>query len=184
MAKRIQAVVATSKPLWAIGLQVALQLSRVEMVGIARNEQQTITLLERHWPQLLILDLEPAANMRVEAFIAKSQRQLHVVHVTSGRDRAALPTTVDIEGVRSLIVRWFPRARRAANDLTSRELEIVQLLAAGQRPSDIARLLCISDNTVKTHLAHINQKLNASSQLEIVRWWHTVTTEAAQQHVA
>lgn len=43
--------------------------------------------------------------------------------------------------------------------LTSREVEILDLVAAGHSNPGIARLLCIGESTVKTHLLHVFEKL-------------------------
>ncbi len=52
----------------------------------------------------------------------------------------------------------------ASLGLTPRELEVLQLLAAGQANKDIARALGVSPNTVKTHLAKLFEKLGANSR--------------------
>ena len=54
-------------------------------------------------------------------------------------------------------------------DLSERELEVLRLLARGQKPSAIAARLGISRTTVNNHKQHIFKKLNAHSQLEAVR---------------
>jgi DNA-binding NarL/FixJ family response regulator len=41
---------------------------------------------------------------------------------------------------------------------------VLQLLAAGQANKEIARTLALSPNTVKTHLARLFEKLEASSR--------------------
>ena len=51
--------------------------------------------------------------------------------------------------------------KKGPSDLTSRELEILQLLADGDTNLEIARRLLISPRTVKNHWAHIYQKLGA-----------------------
>jgi DNA-binding NarL/FixJ family response regulator len=53
-------------------------------------------------------------------------------------------------------------------ELSSRELEVLQCLAQGMTTSLIAAKLVISENTVKTHVRHILEKLEASNRLEAV----------------
>jgi DNA-binding NarL/FixJ family response regulator len=53
-------------------------------------------------------------------------------------------------------------------DLSSREMEVLQCLAQGMTTSQIAVRLVISENTVKTHVRHILEKLEASTRLEAV----------------
>ena len=54
----------------------------------------------------------------------------------------------------------------SAQSLTTRELEIVRLIAAGMRNQEIADLLSISSATVKRHIANAYGKLGASHRTE------------------
>jgi len=57
--------------------------------------------------------------------------------------------------------------RRLTEDLTPRELEIVQHVAAGHSNKRIARLLSISEGTVKTHLHSCFKKLGAANRVQL-----------------
>lgn len=52
--------------------------------------------------------------------------------------------------------------------LTPRELEIVRLLAKGNRNQDVGDILSISESTVKVHVRNIMEKLGASDRTEAV----------------
>ena len=52
--------------------------------------------------------------------------------------------------------------------LTDREREILACAAAGRSNKEIADQLCVSLDTVKTHLHHTYQKLNVSGRVEAV----------------
>lgn len=52
--------------------------------------------------------------------------------------------------------------------LSSREVEVLNCLAQGLTTSEIAAELFISDNTVKTHIRHIFEKVEASNRAEAV----------------
>jgi DNA-binding NarL/FixJ family response regulator len=52
--------------------------------------------------------------------------------------------------------------------LSARESEVLQLVAAGHRNRDIGKLLFISEETVKVHLRHINEKLGAKDRTHAV----------------
>jgi DNA-binding NarL/FixJ family response regulator len=54
------------------------------------------------------------------------------------------------------------------NTLTSREIEIVRLIAAGNRNRDVAVALSIAEATVKAHVQHIIEKLGARDRTEAV----------------
>jgi DNA-binding NarL/FixJ family response regulator len=62
----------------------------------------------------------------------------------------------------------------ADRGLSSRELEVLKCLAQGKTTAQISTELFISDNTVKTHVRHILEKLEASNRAEAV-------SKAAQQ---
>jgi two-component system nitrate/nitrite response regulator NarL len=59
------------------------------------------------------------------------------------------------------------RRRRRAFGLTRRELEIVRMVVAGYTNKEIAEQFSIGENTVKSHLTHIFNKLGASSRVEL-----------------
>jgi DNA-binding NarL/FixJ family response regulator len=48
--------------------------------------------------------------------------------------------------------------------LTEREVEVLRLLAAGNRNRDISQSLLLSEETVKSYLKHISEKLRASNR--------------------
>jgi DNA-binding NarL/FixJ family response regulator len=52
-------------------------------------------------------------------------------------------------------------------ELSQREREVVSLVASGYRNKEIANKLFISEQTVKTHLSNIFQKLEISDRLEL-----------------
>lgn len=52
--------------------------------------------------------------------------------------------------------------------LSDRELEVLNCLAGGQTTQQISNQLYISENTVKTHIRHILEKLEASNRTEAV----------------
>jgi DNA-binding NarL/FixJ family response regulator len=54
--------------------------------------------------------------------------------------------------------------------LTSREREIVQLLAEGKSSKEVATSLCISVKTAETHRANIMKKLQLHTVTELVRY--------------
>ncbi|AHH17648.1 transcriptional regulator [Nocardia nova SH22a] len=64
-----------------------------------------------------------------------------------------------------------PALSQAHPLLSTREVEVVELLAAGEPNRLIARKLSISEGTVKTHVTHILRKLGAANRAEAVAYW-------------
>lgn len=54
--------------------------------------------------------------------------------------------------------------------LTSRECEILRLIASGNTSKEIAEMLCISKNTVDTHRNKMLQKLNLANSASLVHY--------------
>jgi DNA-binding NarL/FixJ family response regulator len=61
-----------------------------------------------------------------------------------------------------------PAPPKELEELTSRELEVFQLIARGLSNSEIGERLFISDTTVKTHVTHVFQKLNLRDRVQAV----------------
>jgi DNA-binding NarL/FixJ family response regulator len=58
----------------------------------------------------------------------------------------------------------------AAPALTKREIEILQLVAEGHSNSQLARMLWVTEQTVKFHLSNIYRKLDVANRTEASRW--------------
>ena len=55
-------------------------------------------------------------------------------------------------------------------DLTRREQEILQLVAEGHSNANLAKLLWVTEQTIKFHLSNIYRKLDVSNRTEAARW--------------
>ena len=60
--------------------------------------------------------------------------------------------------------RLLDRMRAPQISLSSREIQVLELVAAGRSNTEVADELFISETTVKSHLAHIFSKLNVTSR--------------------
>jgi DNA-binding NarL/FixJ family response regulator len=57
---------------------------------------------------------------------------------------------------------------QAALEISPRELEVLQRLAAGRSNKEIAAQLAVSPNTVKTHVARLFEKLGAKRRTDAI----------------
>lgn len=80
--------------------------------------------------------------------------------------RAAATGTTALSG--SVATRLLHREEDPGNVLTSRELEVLQLVAQGRSNREIGAALFLSEATVKSHLVHINTKLGVRSRTSAV----------------
>ena len=55
-------------------------------------------------------------------------------------------------------------------DLTSRELDVLRLLGAGETNKGIAAALGITERTARTHVSHILSKLGLRSRTQAALW--------------
>jgi DNA-binding NarL/FixJ family response regulator len=71
-------------------------------------------------------------------------------------------------------------------ELTRRELEILQLVAEGHSNSQLARMLWVTEQTVKFHLSNIYRKLDVANRTEASRWaqLHGLLPEVAAETAA
>lgn len=80
-------------------------------------------------------------------------------------DAAADPSSFSAPDLAAAMRR---RMRDSGPVLTPRELEVLELLAEGYSVSQLARRLCVSQSTAKTHAARIYQKLGAGNRAQAV----------------
>jgi DNA-binding NarL/FixJ family response regulator len=66
---------------------------------------------------------------------------------------------------------WAPPAESSEHvDLTRREREILQLVAEGHSNATLAKMLWVTEQTVKFHLSNVYRKLDVSNRTEAARW--------------
>ena len=70
-----------------------------------------------------------------------------------------------------------------ADRVTPRELEVLGCLATGANNAEVAQALFISEATVKTHVAHLQEKLQARDRIQLVILAHRsgLPDDAARQ---
>lgn len=101
---------------------------------------------------------------------AAQQEALAVFEQLGARPAAeALRKQLHDAGVRGIARGARPSTREHPHGLTTRELQVLQLLCEGKRNAEIARRLCRSVRTVDHHLAAIFGKLGVDSRVEAIQ---------------
>jgi DNA-binding NarL/FixJ family response regulator len=169
-----------------------------EVVGEASDGAEAIRLAQTLKPDLILMDLRMPGMDGVAAITEIARRGIPVrvlVLTTYDTDSYVLPAieagatgyllkdapraellravraAAEGQGVLSPAVatRLMTRVRTPAPELLSqRELEVLELVAAGTTNRDAAVRLFISEATVKTHLLHIYAKLGVADRAAAV----------------
>lgn len=128
-------------------------------------------------PDLAIVVLSAVSDRRrvAAAFAAGATAYLskHAgpAEIAAEIERAVAPPIYVARDVPSVLVHGDRGAAgaRGVPHLTPRELEIMRLVD-GRSNREVARLLWVSDDTVKFHLGNIYRKLGVSSRTDAVAW--------------
>ena len=178
------------------GLRLSLSRSpHIRVIGEASDGATAVALAERRKPDVVIMDVrmpgmdgleatkqitEQSPEAAVLIFTAYSERSLLSRGLESGAKGYILKEAPHetllraIEKVAggetyvdpALMPAFFTKDRE--DMLTSREREILKLLADGMSNSDVAGKLYISQETVKSHVRHILTKLEADTRTHAV----------------
>ena len=84
--------------------------------------------------------------------------------------RQAFEHSVYFAGSRPAPVSWPHPVDAEVLDLTRREREILKLVAEGHSNAKLAKMLWVTEQTVKFHLSNVYRKLNVSNRTEAARW--------------
>lgn len=168
-----------ARPLAAAGYKVDELESGEQVLAEARQRR----------PRLVILGIRLPGMSGYEACQALRDdcgRELPIMFVSAQRrssDRSAglvlgaddwvvAPFAADelLARVRRLACNSGPRVRRSDSTLTTREREVIGLLAQGLDPREVAHRLFISPKTVGTHVEHILFKLEVHSRSQAIAY--------------
>jgi DNA-binding NarL/FixJ family response regulator len=179
------------------GLRHVLEDADVNIVAEAGNGEEGIEVALDRRPDVVLMDVSMPvvdgieATRRLIAGWPEARVVILTIHDESGLRRSALGAgavgylvkdcsgSEVVEAVRlaadddaslsaNLAQVMLDEPADALPALTDREREVLQLVADGQRPKEVAQQLAISVRTVNNHLAAVYRKLDARGRLDAV----------------
>ena len=194
----ITIVIAEDQRLFRQSLRLLLEHERdLVVVGEAMDGRQAFDLAVAHKPGIVLMDVRlirscvPDSKVlmlsvhdddaRIVAAVqagacgyilkdADHQEFLRIIRATFEGDVVRSPFMPDgfAKKAMALVNKQGESEGGGLSLLTEREHEILACAAAGRSNKEIADQLCVSLDTVKTHLHHIYQKLRVSGRVEAV----------------
>ncbi len=193
---KIRVLCVDDHPLVRDGIAFALQFQNdIELVGEATNGDEAIAEFERLRPDVTLMDLRMPGLNGLEAIeeIRKNYPRARIVVLTTytGDVQAARALKSGAVGylLKSMLrteliitIREVHAGRRrippeiaaglaehlTVNDLSTREIEVLRSVAAGNSNKSVADKLSISEDTVKGHMKSIMAKLGANDRTHAV----------------
>lgn len=140
------------------------------------------SVLKRQFPDIRILMLTifdqhdkifDAIAAGASGYLLKGETPTRIVRALEDALEDRLPMSPEIARI-AVGARIEERKQNLPEDfsLTTREIEILQLLAEAKSYKEIAAQLIISEKTVRNHIHHIYQKIQVSSKAEAIHLAH------------
>tara|TARA_R110001592_G_scaffold115550_1_gene316043 strand:+ start:3549 stop:4196 length:648 start_codon:yes stop_codon:yes gene_type:complete len=129
--------------------------SRIIMLTVSDSDEDVVCAITYGADGYLLKDMDPEKILEKlkEAALGKMVISEKLTHVLAGAIRGG-----------------SDKKSNVLAKLTSREHEILKLIAKGMSNKLIARELDISDGTVKVHVKHVLKKLELNSRVEAAIW--------------
>jgi two-component system NarL family response regulator len=192
----IRVLIADDHFVVAHGLAAVLTSQNdIAVVGTARNGEEAVKLFAKHKPDVLMLDLRMPKmdGVTVVQQLMTKHKPCRIIIMTTYSGEEEVKQCIKNGALGYLLkdtsgpdiiyaVREVSQGKRvlpkelaeklalslSQPTLTSRESEVLQLLAAGRSNKDIATALSIRESTIKCHVTAILTKLDALSRTEAI----------------
>jgi DNA-binding NarL/FixJ family response regulator len=196
MKNEIRVLVVDDHPLVREGIVAVINgQPDMQVVAQASTGREAIECFRKHMIDITLMDLRLPDISGIAAVIALRTQfpEARVIMLTTFDSDAEIQQAL-AAGVRSYLLKTMPPKQMAEairrvqgekkyippevasrlaehlgdEPLTDRELEVLQLITAGNRNRDIAEHLFITEETVKAHVKHAMEKLGATDRTEAV----------------
>jgi DNA-binding NarL/FixJ family response regulator len=136
-----------------------------EVTGSVGTVAEAVTAYAVDRPDVIVTDLHDqifaAMEAGASAFVGKDAPSTEVVR--AARHAAVSPRSFLCTGLAGAMMR---RMSAESTRLSTREHEVLLLLADGENAAAIGQQLYMSESTVKSHIARIYQKLGAQNRAQ------------------
>jgi len=154
-------------------------LMDIGMPGL--NGLEATRRIKKKFPEIKVLVLTMYTNEEYVFQILHAGANGYLVKETAFQDLISAIKAVYRDeafmspSISKKVINRYTQGVREANDtvcdiLTTREREILQLIAEGSSSKKIAEALFISPKTVETHRTHIMDKLNIHNRTDLVKY--------------
>jgi DNA-binding NarL/FixJ family response regulator len=151
----------------------------MQLVGEAASGAEAIQQFKKYRPDVTLMDLQMAGISGIEAIIAirgdfPNARIIALTTFLNDMQVVDQDLSEIIRAVNAGQKRVPPEVaaelveHTEQDDLTSREIEVLRLIAGGNANKEIASRLSIAEDTVKSHVAKILAKLHANDRTHAV----------------
>jgi DNA-binding NarL/FixJ family response regulator len=112
--------------------------------------------------------LHEALQSGVRGYVLKSQAANDLVHAIQQVSRGGFYLSPGVS--QAVIEAYRSRAERPSDPLSTRERQVLQLIAEGKSTKDVASLLGISTKTAESHRSRLMKKLDIHETASLVRY--------------
>jgi len=146
-------------------------LNGIEATRLILSESPGIKViaLSMHSDSLFVLNMFKAGAAGYLLKDCALEELVKAVRTVLSRKIYLSPGISDIV-IKDFVIGWSPPESSAYSILTTREREVLQLMAEGRNTNQIAESLCVSVKTVEAHRKQLMNKLDIHSVAELTKY--------------
>jgi DNA-binding NarL/FixJ family response regulator len=163
-----------------LGQAVSILILDIEAQDAERDGLSCLMQVTAEAPETRSIVLTAQTDPRLIEMVFDAGAEAYVVKTVQPEDLAAVIRQAFEQSVYLPSLHHFESAPRSSErseepsmpQLTRRELEILGLVAQGHSNAELARMLWVTEQTVKFHLSNIYRKLGVTNRTEASHWAH------------